>query len=321
MKKILLTIIAVLLLGAGAYYSLQKEEVKTTITGSDSEFSIADTSQITRFFIAQKNGMNHHFVKQKNGKWRVNDKWNADKNMANLILGTISEIKLKVAVLKSKRNMVIKELASRGIKVELYNKEGIMKTFYIGEATSDDKGTYIIMEGSETPYVVHIPRLQGYLTSRFMVNKKAWLDKSIFTSKLKEIVSLSVDYPGNEEQSFAIVRDSSGFKLENTSFEINTPKLHEYLRNYQYKNAVQLPKINDKKALDDSLAQVKPFVIIQIEDENPENSNRVTIYRIDSEENVLCYLNKYDTYAICQLYSFGKLFVTKESFKKVKLDL
>ena len=64
MKKILITVIAVLLLGIGAYFSLQKENTTTTVLADDAKFGIADTSTITRMFIAQKSGANHLFVKK-----------------------------------------------------------------------------------------------------------------------------------------------------------------------------------------------------------------------------------------------------------------
>ena len=180
MKKILLATIAVLLLGIGAYYSTQKENTNTTILADDSNFSIADTSKITRFFIAQKTGANHHFVKKENGEWRVNDKWWAEKKQVEMMLGTIHEMEIKSAVLKSMRNGVIKELSAKATKVELYDEKGIIKTFYIGESTLDSKGTFIIMDGSEEPYIVHIPRHNGYLSERFKVIRKDWIDKIIF---------------------------------------------------------------------------------------------------------------------------------------------
>lgn len=320
MKKVLLAILAILLLGYGAYYSLKKEETKSTVDGWDTNFSIADTSLITRFFIAQKNGKSHHFVKQPNGEWKVNNKWQSEKKMAELILGTIHEIKLKAPVPKTMRNNIIKELASRGIKVELYNAEGIIKTFYIGESTSDELGTYIIMEGSEQPYIVHIPRLQGFLTSRFTVNKTAWLDKKIFQSPVKKIISLKVDYPNDTENSFHILRDSSGFKINGID-DLNKKELNKYLKFYENREAEQIAKIQDKIGLNDSLSTVIPHAIIEIEDENPEHSNKITLYNIGNEERMLGYLNESDYYVGVQIYSFKNLLVKKAFFEKVKLEL
>ena len=63
---------------------------------------------------------------------------------------------------------MVKSLASEGIKVELYDRKGEkIKAYYVGGATPDERGTYMIMENAEEPYVAHIPSWEGNLRFRF----------------------------------------------------------------------------------------------------------------------------------------------------------
>ncbi|MCB9291126.1 MAG: hypothetical protein H6560_27725 [Lewinellaceae bacterium] len=49
---------------------------------------------------------------------------------------------------------MVESLATEGMKVELYDKDGgLLKAYYVGGSTSDERGTYMIMEGAEQPYV------------------------------------------------------------------------------------------------------------------------------------------------------------------------
>lgn len=316
MKKTLLGLIAVLLLGVGAYFAMQEKEVTSTINGSDAAFSVEDTSQITRFFISKKTGKNFHFVKQADGEWIVNDSWRAEKGLVNMILGTIYEMRVKTPVPKGYRNGVIRTLAGAGIKVELYNKEGIIKTFYVGDGTADQKGTYMIMQGSEQPYIVHIPRFDGYLTTRFQVEELAFKDKVIFEFTPQQIKSIVVEYPTGVRDGFVITRETVNEE------GIDAVKVNQYISEFQKIHAEQFAVIKDEEMLTDSLSGVKPVAIIGVEAQDDSKSAEIMLYEAPNDnDRMLGYISATEQYVWVQYFVFGKLMVDKSYFAKPVVDL
>lgn len=318
MKKTIIALIAVLILGVGAYYSLQNKDKNSTLKVEETDFSVTDTSQITRFFIARKNGQSFHFKKQNNGDWQVNDSWKANPVMVKMLLGTFSEMRVKSIVPKGMRNGVITTLAGQGVKVELYNKEGMMKTFYVGDYTADEKGTYFIMDGSEQPYIVHIPRFQGYLTGRFLVSKKDFLDQAIFSSRRDDIKSISVEYPSENEKSISII-DGQINDVQN----IDTLKLKQYLLHYSKIYSESIIAVETERQIEytDSIKSLTPKCIISLEDKFPTLSNKIHLYDVNNKEKMLGYMPSKEQFVWVQYYVLKRIMVDKSYFEKTVLDL
>jgi hypothetical protein len=57
----------------------------------------------------------------------------------------------------------------------------------VGGITADEKGTIMLMEGSEKPYVVHIPSFVGQVRVRYLLGDDNWRDRAIFSEKPEKI--------------------------------------------------------------------------------------------------------------------------------------
>ena len=116
---------------------------------------------------------------------------------------------------------IIKQLASQSTKVEIYQivprinlfdkiklfrHEKRTKVFYVGDATMDSSGTFMLKEGADKAYIVYIPSFRGFITTRFTANPDDWRDHTIFHEKLADIQSVEIDF--NEDSK-------GGFRLEN----------------------------------------------------------------------------------------------------------
>ena len=99
----------------------------------------------------------------------------------------------------------LRETAADGIKVEIYDLQGkAMKTYYIGGITNDEHGTIMIMEGSEQPYVMHVPSFIGSLRVRYLVKEDEWRDRAVFNEKPEEVQEIKVEYPQQKSESFIL---------------------------------------------------------------------------------------------------------------------
>ena len=62
----------------------------------------------------------------------------------------MEDIRIKSSVSEKKIDYVIKNIATTGVKIELFQENKRIRSYYIGGNTKDYKGTYMMIEGSET---------------------------------------------------------------------------------------------------------------------------------------------------------------------------
>ena len=60
------------------------------------------------------------------------------------------------APVKTAHDNIVKLMAGKSTKVEIYQGRKKVKTYYVSDATKDNVGTYVI-DGSSAPYICHIP--------------------------------------------------------------------------------------------------------------------------------------------------------------------
>jgi len=149
-------------------------------------FAVTDTASITKIFIADLKGNSISLDRMENN-WQINNRHKVRNNSMNIILKTIKNISVQRSVSESSYNRVIKDLATNGVKIEIYqnlNKKPT-KTYTIGNNTADHTGTYMLLANQEQPYIMHIIGFNGIMGPRYglqgqEVNINVWRDKNIF---------------------------------------------------------------------------------------------------------------------------------------------
>ena len=205
-KKQLFYLVLILLLSAIIWFL--SADTKSTIT-NDNNFSISDTSSVSKIFIADRSGTTITLDRVED-KWIVNNKYEVRKDAITTILNTIKQIKIQRPVPKNALKNVIKNLATTGVKVEIYtDKQTPTKTYTIGNSTANHLGTYMLMDGAETPFIIHIPSFNGFLSPRYGIqskklSEKDWRTTNVFRLKAENINSISVKNIQKPEQSFSL---------------------------------------------------------------------------------------------------------------------
>ncbi|NVO01904.1 MAG: DUF4340 domain-containing protein, partial [Bacteroidetes bacterium] len=250
------------------------------------DFAIEDSSVITRVFLTDKTGRKVDVVKIAPGNWSLNKNYHARNEVVEVLLKTLLNIEVKQPVPKAAHNNVVKNLASTGVKVEVYASsyrinlfgkiklfpyEKCIKTFYVGGATQDNMGTYMLMENSSVPFITHIPGFRGYLSTRFSSVEDDWRDPTIFDQKLDEIKSVTLKNNSEPNQSFTIVNNQNRtFNLVSlidgkTLTNYDTSKVIEYMASFgDIKFEALLSELNKNKK--DSIIKSKPFHILSLTD-------------------------------------------------------
>lgn len=333
MKKNIIYLIIFLVLLIVSYFLVFRDKL-STLGQKDTDFAIEDTSEVYKIFMADMKG-NKILLEKNNSVWMLNKKYNAREDAIQTLLTTFNKIRIAYPVPKSAHNTVVADLASNNIKAEIYNNNGKkIKTYYIGGPTLDYKGTFMMLEGSEHPYVIHIPGFEGYMTPRFFLEEEEWKDRAIFNYTADLLKSVTVDYLEEPENSFTITiiyQDSiqiaplyfSGVALG----ELHKNRLKEYLSHY---NSIYAEAFENNNPIKDSILATSPFIIMTAINKNG-NKNTLKIYRMPMNERSKSKFDdegkprKYDLdrlyalhndneFMLIQYYVFNKLFRSYREF-------
>jgi len=333
-KKTYLAIL-VLLLVAISYYLISKKP--WGINYKDiADFAIADTAAIDKIFIADRNGNTVILEKKGSQTWTINNNKIADFSKVELLLATVKNLAVLRPVPQSEHNSAVGDLATIGIKAQFYVKDETVKTLYIGSATQEQNGTYMLIEGSTKPYAVHIPGFFGYLTPRFISDTLTWRDRTVFNYQPEEIKSIEFNYE-NAANSFFI--DNSNVQaplIFDANKKVRTITDIQFLKfyvatfkqlNFDGYDENQSPKLID------SLLQNKPICTINITNKNgaiqslklyTKAIDKHTKQAINEEtgeylkfdtERYWAFLNNDQSLMLIQQYNFGKVMLTIDGFK------
>jgi hypothetical protein len=168
------------------------------------DFAVQDTAKIDKIFLVDKDN-NQILLERENAHWIVNGKTRAREDLKDILLETIRRVEVYSPVPKTRQEYVIRDLASNGIKCEIYQNGKKVKTYYVGGVTQDNLGTYMLLENSAEPFVVSIPGFSGYLTTRYNTSEKEWVSKRVYDYSFNQIASVEVEYPNEPSQSYKMI--------------------------------------------------------------------------------------------------------------------
>lgn len=285
MKKFRLPLIIVISLTLIAVF-LFLNNTNGTLRKKENKFAIDDTASVSRFFMADKLGHTVKVTRTTPTTWILNDTFPVAPDMVEMILKTFKNIDIKAPVSNSSRNTIIRLLAAKSVKVEIYQKvyrinlfnwiklfkhEKLTRTYYVGDATMNNTGTFMLMEGSNDPYIIHIPGFKGFVNSRYSPLVADWRSHEIYKFKIPEIQSVKVEYGEKPEQSF-LLKNLGNRNFELTSLVDNrivtnydTLKLIGFLGSFRNVNFESL--INDiAPAKKDSILASVPTLRIELTD-------------------------------------------------------
>jgi hypothetical protein len=208
MRKTILYIIILGILGFGVYYFLFSS--KQAFSPNEAGFTIVDTASVGKIFLADKSGQSI-LLERKNNVWMVNKSFKAIPEHVATLLTTLATQVPMHPVAEEQHDFVIKNLATEGVKVEVYDNSGEkLRTFYVGGQVQSQAGTYMLMENAERPYVVQVPGMIGYLTPRYNTDAKIWRDRNVTNIAAEDVRTVSVNYISEPLNSFALTQAENG---------------------------------------------------------------------------------------------------------------
>ena len=331
-KGSVITIVVLLILIITAVLVYKKKGTNSTIDKEASDFGFKDTALIDKIFLANKEGQSVLLEKKPDG-WYLDGKYHVRPDAIELLLYTIRMVEVKSPVSKASRNNVIKFMAGKSTKVEVYSKGSKVKQYYVGHATQDHTGTFMLLTNPETdenytePFITHIPGFDGFLSTRYNTDKLDWRDRLIINYRPPQIKQIKMELFELPDSSFVIdLFSMQRFGLKTLKSNKQVPFDEEKIKQFvAYFQNVNCEVVLDKKDhLVDSLNTSVPFASLTVTDRN--NKSNVTLfyhkfalgsknaeygvdYKYDPDRLFVKYNNGAD-YGVAQYFVFGKMLQT-----------
>jgi hypothetical protein len=312
-KKIIVTFITFVI--SFLFIFLLVDYNKNIKKENEKNFSVENISSINKVFISDRKGNN--IVLEKNSTtWIINNQFEVRKDAIETLLNTVRPVS------NTSYNNVIRQLASTGVKVEIYHDNKIT-SFTVGGSTKDHLGTYMLKEDADSPYIVHIPGFNGFLSPRFgiqgyEIDPTSWRNNNIFKILSEDINEISLLNYEDTNNSFVI--KSNPLELidnKNNSLKYDLNKITEYFNSFSNIECEKFKGFNIDLSNEKQLYQliIKHNDMIDVLDvfsfsKKNNNSNQ-------SEPNVermYAVLNNGE-YMLIQKYVFNKVFISIEDLE------
>lgn len=288
-RTLLFTLLFVVLAGLTGWMLFVQPDDRSTMAGWDRDFAVPETDNIQKIFIADRQG-NQTTLERRDGYWLYNGQYKARPTAMDNLLDAVSRIEMKYKPPKAMVEGMVRDLATNGIKVEIYGSgDELLKAYYVGGGTADERGTHLIKEGAEQPYVGHLPGWTGNLRYRFSLKGDEWRDRSVFDLAPEEIQAVTVEYPKQKSKSFRLERTENGFAVRpfyQTTPSIQKPlqkgKVAVFLEGFDNLGAEAFENVNPRQ---DSVRQLIPFSIINVENRQGQE-REVRLFPIHPQQAV-----------------------------------
>lgn len=309
-----------------------------TLTGKDTDFALEDTACIDKIFIANKLGGKVTLERKPGAGWMVNDKYPARADDIGLLLETFRNIQVRYPAPKEAQENLIKRMAAKAVKCEIYCNGKLARIWYVGNETQDLRGTYCLLQDPnnekpfETVYVLEIPGFVGVITPRFFTDEATWREKKVLSLLPNQIRRVSLNLVGQPDSSFIIdVKGLHDFSVKTFSGKTIAPfdtlAVKQYL-SYFMALYVEAWATDSKDREIDSVKKTNHFLELSVTDvqnrtENfkfyhkpplPKNEVIEGIKVPYDPENMYMRLHDDKDFARVLVYTWGKLFQSAAYF-------
>ncbi|MCK9203141.1 MAG: hypothetical protein M0P58_01740 [Bacteroidales bacterium] len=319
-----------------------------------SDFAINDSSNVTKIFLSDKNNNTVKLFKEAPGKWKLNDKYQAQKLTVEMLLKTMLELAVNQPVANAAQDNIIREMSANAVKVEIYQRvyrvdlwgcirlfphEKRTKVYYVGGATQNNLGSFMLMENSSRAFITYIPGFRGFVSPRYSPIEKYWRDYTVFKKQIPEIASVRVEIPSAPDQSFELKNNGKNYftlisLIDNKIIpDYDTLKALNFLSGFRNLNFETL--INDMDHLrKDSILSSPPFIIITLTDNLGTKKSIRTWHKQGPEgqtdplgnplpydlDRLYALVNEGQDFTLIQYFTFDKVLRLKTFFLKEKTD-
>lgn len=234
------TLILALLLAAllGIYFGFIYNPSGASFAPGDAAFAVEDTADVYGLVLTQyregEAGQQVRLERQPDGDWRYNGSYPAMRPRVSNLLQVMSRLEVREVINEAAQANANRFFATIHTRVDAYDQDGdLLLSYDVGSETPNAKGTLMRMRDSETPYVVELPGLQGYVKAAYSLDPHFWRANRLFDANLGRLLRFSVLYR-EPERSFTLERvNDSTFALAGPGKAADPKRLSQYLSRFE----------------------------------------------------------------------------------------
>ena len=267
MKKNTLLYVVVFIALAVTAAVIVLKNTKSTLPQELTDFGYDDTASVSKIVLSDHYKNVTTLDRKSRGFWIVNNKYKVNQDNISMLLGTIKNVQVKSPIPIPAKDNVIKDLATNGIKIDIYSGPNLVKSYYVGSPTPDELGTLMLLKGSSQPFITWIPGFSGYLTPRYIVRVRDWRSAEIYNLSPADIKTITVKYNDNTKESFIFkVKDNDFllYKKDTTEIpvKVNMMLAKKYLSGFAQVDFEGFVNLRPMQA--DSVLRKTPFASINL---------------------------------------------------------
>jgi phenylpyruvate tautomerase PptA (4-oxalocrotonate tautomerase family) len=280
MKKSWISIVLVFVLGGLTYYFVSNQN-SSTVKKQLTNFAVKDTASITKIFLADKQNNSVLLERVDSSNWLVNGDFKARQDMVEILLKTMHAMKVRTPVPKSMHNNVVRKLSANSVKVEIYQNGGNTpsKIYYVGGPNKDHTGSFMLLENSSVPFVMHLEGHYGFLNSRYSTDEYVWRDTYLWRfpgKELTQIKSVEVQNHSQPQKGFKVnkITDNS-YEVVNSKGQVvpsNPGKVLSYLKGFEKVAFEGYEQTKSKAFIDSVMTHSPPMHTLSLTTETGEKT-------------------------------------------------
>lgn len=316
-----------------------------SVLGCESEqpikFHIDRVEEIGSVLLRDKLNDSCLFELQDDGTWQVNKTYAVREVEFDHFLNTLRQIRIKRPVPNKQAQPLIRAMVGNSTLVEIRNQKGkLIKSYYVGSETDNNRGNYMKLTGVDQLHIVHIPGFEGHLTSRYNTDMNEWRSRWIYkfadTDSIQSIRLGSKEYPNLAFEFQQLGRNQ--FSLQNLSNgntysgdTIDPRKAYSFLNNFSSLGAEAIQNNFSRKEEVMQLPMLWKIEVIAVSGkkksleiyprpatERSRNVGDITGGSISEYdlERYFAYCPETDDFYLIQDFVFGKVLVGYDYFLK-----
>ncbi len=284
MKAYRFHIIVFIILGLLAIF-LNKYRRETTFKRREISFAVTQPEKISEIIISGGDGkVNLHREK---GDWVVNSRYEARGRAVEMMLQTLSRLRVSSPAPISVHEEVLNKLRTESVRVDL--RIGRQSRTYFVYSPCPLSPTYMLIQGSSQAFVIDVMGFSGNVASLFVSDEAYWRTNILFNYHMDEIAEVLVRHkdaingcfilrqlPGND---FSLYSYPGAERME----EINDSLAIRFLANFYFIPFERFAN-PDERILMDSLKNSEPDYYIKVTDRSGGFSE-IFLHKIIKEDD------------------------------------
>lgn len=280
--KTILILLVVAGLGFLAYRLSTSPDGPKLASEALSDFAVKDTASIDKLVLTDTEGNAGVTLMRNGGKWEMESGECIQQHLVTTILETIKYIKVKSPVSEGAIENVNKTLAAHNTKMEIYQNGQRTKTWYIGNPTQDQYGTFMLLKDEERgkspePFIMHLPNMYGNLSTRFITNPLEFECTEVFKYNPVDIGSVNVTIPDSSHLNYKVVAlEENLFEVYNNGValpEFDTSQVRTYLLYFKKIHFERHNYVLDQERVDSIKQLATPYYTIDVTMKNGDQNN------------------------------------------------